>query len=195
MSIKLDIDFTRNGGWSADDEPIVRAAAEAAIAGADLADADEGEGEEPPSSYALSVLLTDDATVRALNRDWRGKDSATNVLSFPADMPSIPGEPDFLGDIALARETMEREATLDGKPLSDHLRHLVVHGVLHLLGYDHIETAEAEDMENTETRILAGLGVPDPYAGTDALEDGSEKATDDMVTAQSVPENASKGRR
>lgn len=181
MTIKLDIDFTRTGGWAADDEPIVRAAAEAAIAGADLADEDE----EPPSSpsqarYALSVLMTDDEAVRLLNRDWRGKDSPTNVLSFPSDMPVIPGEPDFLGDIALARETLEREATLDGKPLDDHLRHLVVHGVLHLLGYDHIEKAEAEEMETTETRILAGLGVPDPYAGTDALDD---RVAEHMVTA------------
>lgn len=181
MTIKLDIDFTRTGGWAADDEPIVRAAAEAAIAGADLADEDE----EPPSSpsqawYALSVLMTDDEAVRLLNRDWRGKDSPTNVLSFPSDMPVIPGEPDFLGDIALARETLEREAALDGKPLDDHLRHLVVHGVLHLLGYDHIEKAEAEEMETTETRILAGLGVPDPYVGTDALDD---RVAELMVTA------------
>lgn len=190
VTITLDIDFTRNGGWSADDEPVVRAAAEAAIAGADL-EADDGE--EPPSGYALSVLMTDDATVRALNRDWRGKDSATNVLSFPAEMPPIPGEPDFLGDIALAHETMEREATLDGKALDDHLRHLVVHGVLHLLGYDHIEKAEAEEMEMTETRILAGLGVPDPYAGSDVLED--DNAADDMVTdngaSEELPKDAS----
>lgn len=187
MTIKLDIDFTRNGGWAADDETIVRAAAEAAIAGADLADEDE----EPPSSFALSVLLTDDATVQGLNRDWRGKDSATNVLSFPSDMPVVPGEPDFLGDIALARETLEREADLDGKPLNDHLRHLVVHGVLHLLGYDHLEKAEAEEMETTETRILAGLGVPDPYAGTDALEDDTEE---EMVTVDGVPDRPSRER-
>ena len=195
MSIKLDIDFTRNGGWSAEDEPIVRAAAEAAIAGADLAEMDDGEDEEPPSAYALSVLMTDDASVRSLNRDWRGKDSATNVLSFPADMPPIPGEPDFLGDIALARETLEREAELDGKSLDDHLRHLVVHGVLHLLGYDHLEKAEAEEMEATETRILAGLGVADPYAGSDALDDlGSDnsaadnKTADMMITVNGAPE-------
>lgn len=168
MTFKLDIDITRSGGWTADDEPSVRAAAAAAIAGADLDDCDDDE--EPPSSYALSVLLTDDDTVQKLNRDWRGKDSPTNVLSFPAEMPAIPGEPDFLGDIALARETCEREAALDGKPLDDHLKHLVVHGVLHLLGYDHLDKAEAEEMESTETRILAGLGVPDPYAGTDVLE-------------------------
>ena len=180
MTLKLEIDFTRTGGWSADDEAIAQAAAEAAIAGADLADEDE----EPPSAsqpaYSLSILMTDDAAVRTLNRDWRGKDSPTNVLSFPSDMPAIPGEPDFLGDIALARETLEREAALDGKPLDDHLRHLVVHGVLHLLGYDHIEKAEAEEMEETETRILAGLGVADPYAGTDAMED--------MITENGAPD-------
>ncbi len=174
MTPKLEIDFTRGDGWSADDEATAHAAAEAAIAGADLADEDE----EPPSArqtaFALSILMADDATVRTLNRDWRGKDSPTNVLSFPSDMPAIPDEPDFLGDIALARETLEREAALDGKTLDDHLRHLVVHGVLHLLGYDHIEKAEAEEMESTETRILAGLGVADPYAGSDALEDEAE---------------------
>jgi len=192
VTIKLDIDFTRTGGWAADDEPIVRAAAEAAIAGADLGTEIADEDEEPPSSptqtrYALSVLMTDDEAVRILNRDWRGKDSPTNVLSFPSDMPVIPGEPDFLGDIALARETLEREATLDGKPLDDHLRHLVVHGVLHLLGYDHIEKAEAEEMETTETRILAGLGVPDPYAGTDALDD---RVAEHMVTANGAARNS-----
>lgn len=192
MTIKLDIDFTRNGGWSADDEHIVRAAAEAAIAGADLAEDDE----EPPSSYALSVLLTDDASVRTLNRDWRGKDSPTNVLSFPAEMPAIPGEPDFLGDVALARETLEREAALDGKTLDDHLSHLVVHGVLHLLGYDHLETAEAEEMESTETRILAGLGVADPYAeaGAPDGEETENSTADDMVTDTGASSRASRER-
>lgn len=109
---------------------------------------------------AVTILLTDDESVRDLNARFRGKDYATNVLSFPA-----PENPEgHLGDIALAFGVCAREATEQGKPLGHHLQHLVAHGVLHLLGYDHETDAEAEHMEGLERVILAGLGVPDPYA-------------------------------
>jgi probable rRNA maturation factor len=108
----------------------------------------------------VTVLLTDDESVRDLNARFRGKDYATNVLSFPA-----PQNPEgHLGDIALAFGVCAREATEQGKPLAHHLQHLVAHGVLHLVGYDHEIDAEAEHMEGLERVILAGLGVPDPYA-------------------------------
>ncbi|WP_243404062.1 rRNA maturation RNase YbeY [Zavarzinia aquatilis] len=116
----------------------------------------------------IAITLSDDAEVRDLNRDWRGKDKPTNVLSFPglegAMAALLPPEaPRPLGDIILAFETCRVEAEEQGKPLADHARHLVVHGVLHLLGYDHEEDAEAEEMEALETMVLAGLGIPDPY--------------------------------
>jgi probable rRNA maturation factor len=109
--------------------------------------------------------------VRTLNRDWRGKDRPTNVLSFAAlddvspDRPPLTsGEPLLLGDIVLAFETVAAEAAAGGKPFADHLRHLLVHGLLHLLGYDHeTDEEEAQRMEALETRILAGFGIPDPY--------------------------------
>lgn len=108
----------------------------------------------------VTILLTDDDSVAALNERFRGKAGPTNVLSFPA--PDNPE--DHLGDIALAYGVCAREAAEQGKPLAHHLQHLVAHGVLHLLGYDHLTEAEAEEMEALERRILAELGVPDPYA-------------------------------
>jgi probable rRNA maturation factor len=110
----------------------------------------------------LSILLTDDAEQQVLNREWRGMDKPTNVLSFPQIEPFAPLE-GLIGDIVLARETLEREAEDLGKPLTEHFTHLVVHGFLHILGYDHIEDDEAADMEGLETRILASLGIADPY--------------------------------
>jgi probable rRNA maturation factor len=109
----------------------------------------------------IVILLTGDATVRDLNRRFRDKDAATNVLSFPA--AANPGG--HLGDIALAFGVCADESQAQGKSLADHLRHLTAHGVLHLLGYDHQIDSEAEAMEALERRILEGLGVADPYAG------------------------------
>lgn len=109
---------------------------------------------------SLTILLTDDETVRDLNDRFRGKDTATNVLSFPA--PENPEN--HLGDIALAYGVCAREAIEQGKTLAAHLQHLTVHGVLHLLGYDHMSEDEAEAMEGLERVVLAGLGVSDPYA-------------------------------
>jgi len=108
----------------------------------------------------ISVLLASDEVVRELNLRFLGNDKPTNVLSFPA----TENPEHHLGDIALAFETCAREAAEQGKPLGDHLQHLVAHGVLHLVGYDHQTDAEAEAMEALEREILSGLGVPDPYA-------------------------------
>jgi len=111
----------------------------------------------------LSILLTNDEEQHELNQQWRGKDSSTNVLSFPQIEPFGPVE-GLLGDITLARETLEREAAEQGTSFTDHFTHLVVHGFLHILGYDHLTDAEALQMESLETQILASLGVADPYA-------------------------------
>ena len=116
-----------------------------------------------------SVILTDDAEQRRLNRIYRGKDAPTNVLAFGlADPASVapPGAPVLLGDIVLAYETVAREAAEQRKPLADHFTHLVVHGVLHLIGFDHENAAEAAVMEAREVEILQGLGVADPYRDT-----------------------------
>jgi probable rRNA maturation factor len=143
--------------WAA--QPQAERTVRAAIAQAGAQTA-AGEGE-------LSVLLTDDVAVAALNRDWRGIDAPTNVLSFPAG-PAGPKDRSMLGDIAVAYETTAREAADEGKPFDHHLAHLAVHGFLHLLGYDHESEAQAEEMEALERAILAKLAVPDPYTSSDA---------------------------
>ncbi len=125
------------------------------------------EGAVDPTAE-VSVLLCDDAVIAALNARWRGRDEPTNVLSFPAPPPSDPAAPVHLGDIAIAYETVIREAQEQGIPVTWHLAHLAVHGFLHLLGYDHATDGEAERMEQLEREILASLGVPDPYAARDA---------------------------
>jgi len=111
----------------------------------------------------VSLLLTSDAQMRALNARWRGQDAPTNVLSFPAAPMDRLAESPVLGDIALAFETLAREAEISGVPLADHYRHLVTHGFLHLIGYDHLTDEDAERMEALERRILARLGAADPY--------------------------------
>jgi probable rRNA maturation factor len=124
----------------------------------------------------VAVLLVDDTAMRALNRDWRGKDEPTNVLSFPArsDLPAAPpagqrgSRPRLLGDIVIAYETTAREALAAHLPFGHHLVHLAVHGFLHLVGHDHEAEAEAEAMEALEVAVLARLDVPDPYAMRDA---------------------------
>ncbi|WP_439514934.1 rRNA maturation RNase YbeY [Oceanibaculum nanhaiense] len=122
----------------------------------------------------LAVRLTDDAELQALNRQYRGKDRPTNVLSFPGDADdALPGEPAPLGDLALAYGTVAREASEQGKSLADHLSHLIVHGTLHVLGYDHETEAEAAEMEALEVRILSGFGISDPYLLGPAAEAGA----------------------
>jgi probable rRNA maturation factor len=122
-------------------------------------------GRRAPAAGEIALLLADAATLQRLNRDWRGKDSPTNVLAFPADAPALPGGPPTqLGDIAIAGPVVEAEAAAQGKAVADHFAHLVVHGVLHLVGYDHETDAEATIMEDLERRILDRLGIADPYA-------------------------------
>jgi probable rRNA maturation factor len=118
------------------------------------------------SGVEVGVMLADDSRVQVLNREFRGQDRPTNVLSFPTGElgSTVPGQPVLLGDIVLALETARREADRDGKPLGAHVTHLVVHGTLHLLGYDHEEDIAADLMEAREIMVLAGLGVADPYA-------------------------------
>ncbi len=165
------------GGWrpaDGDAEALCRAAARAvagALPGLDL------EG------WELGIAVTDDPGIRALNRDHRGIDRPTNVLSFPLDRPAPgPFAPDrnasnrggppggLLGDIVLSGETVRREAESAGRAPADHLTHLAVHGMLHLLGYDHGTASGAERMEGLEIAILAGLGVANPYAGPQMAE-------------------------
>jgi probable rRNA maturation factor len=135
-----------------------------------------GARPEAHAGAEVSVVLACDATVQALNRDYRGQDKPTNVLSFAnledAHAPDLSeAEPVLLGDVVLARETVLAEAQDQGKTPGDHLSHLCVHGLLHLLGYDHMADAEAEAMEALERRVLAGLGIADPYAGDAAAAD------------------------
>ena len=127
------------------------------------------------SGGELAIVLTDDSAIRALNRDWRGKDQPTNVLSFPAHGPAhgpssahahaddLQGQARLLGDIVIAYETMAREAVAEGRPFRHHLAHLAVHGFLHLLGHDHAKDAQADAMEALEVAVLARLDVPNPY--------------------------------
>ena len=156
------------GCWQTepDAEAVIHRAIDAA---AEIADADVGEAE-------LAVMLTDDAGIRTLNKNWRGIDKPTNVLSFPAVQPPSGHEPDdtdtprMLGDIAIAYETTRKEADDEEKPFDHHLSHLAVHGFLHLIGYDHEKDDDAEAMEALEREILAQLGIPDPYADRERVD-------------------------
>lgn len=114
--------------------------------------------EVDPAGKALAVVLTDDAEIRELNREFRDKDAPTNVLSFEQELND-----DEWGDIIMAHETIAREANEQGKSFANHLTHLLVHGILHLLGYDHMNDTEAEEMESLEIEILAKLGIDNPY--------------------------------
>jgi probable rRNA maturation factor len=131
----------------------------------------------PAGGFQISLMGCDDARIAGLNADFRGKPQPTNVLSWPSEeraaespggMPDLPepgnpDDPESLGDIAIAWETCASEAEAAAKPMSDHVTHLVVHGVLHLLGFDHVDDADAARMEGLEVRILASLGLSDPY--------------------------------
>ena len=172
MSLAVDIQIA-SARWSPEAPATVRRAIAAAASCHRLGAA----------RREVSVVLTDDASMRALNQKWRGIDEPTNVLSFPGQVSaqpaatrsqtgaktgaSVPRDPArlpvLLGDIVIAYETTQGEAADAGKPFAHHLAHLAVHGFLHLLGYDHDSDPEAEDMEHLETEILAHLGVPDPY--------------------------------
>ena len=158
MARDPDIDIgIEDPAWSTaltDCESICRRAAAAAAA----------VRSDPDGAAEIALMLTGDAAVRDLNRTYRHTDKATNVLSFPGDADAAPpGHPLMLGDVVLAYGTVAGEAAAQGKPLADHVAHLVVHGVLHLLGFDHEDDGDAEEMEGLEVRILARLGIPDPY--------------------------------
>ncbi len=195
VEIALSIEDERWEASVADVEMLCERSARSALAAAHAQDPDW----LPAGPIEMSVILADDDTVQELNKNYRGKDKPTNVLSFALyadggdeegeeedyegedqEEDGPDGEPDdgdveflspdapvpvILGDVILAFETVEREAREQRKAFADHLAHLVTHGVLHLLGYDHIEDSEAEQMERLETQILSGLGIADPYAG------------------------------
>jgi probable rRNA maturation factor len=167
----LDISIEEDRWLEADLEPLVIEATEAVLSHFQL----------DPEACEISVLACDDARIAVLNEDFRQKVKPTNVLSWPAEelaaeepggTPMAP-EADFtgeipLGDIAIAYETCAREAQEAGKPLADHLRHLIVHGLLHLLGYDHIRDPDATLMEGLEVEILGKMGIDDPYTVEDS---------------------------
>jgi probable rRNA maturation factor len=152
------------GDWREADFDAVERAARAALAGLDLA-----------GPLELSLALADDATVRNLNRDYRGKDKPTNVLSFPQDSEQPDGTL-ILGDVVLARETCLAEAAAAGRSPADHLSHLVVHGVLHLAGHDHEDEREAEEMEAMEVTILAEIGIANPYLSPSTVAEAETAA-------------------
>jgi probable rRNA maturation factor len=132
-----------------------------ALVAESLQSALEESGDELVEGVEVSLLFCDDARIQELNRNFRGQDKPTNVLSFPS--PDSHETAHFIGDIAVAYETVAREAQEQGKTLKQHCRHMIVHGFLHLLGYDHEEEAEAEAMEAMEIHILRRLGVDNPY--------------------------------
>lgn len=212
VDIALSIEDERWEVAVSEVELLCERAARSALAAAHAQDPDW----LPTGPVEMSLVLADDGTVQELNRNYRGKDKPTNVLSFAlyadeggeaeegewgGDEDEVEGAidgaeagdveflspddpvPVILGDVILAFETVEREAREQRKPFADHLTHLVTHGVLHLLGYDHIEDSEAEQMERLETQILSGLGIADPYAGLPeghrAPDDPGGSAADD----------------
>lgn len=154
--VTLEVEVERHGeAWrdAAFNRAAIEQAARAAIRAAPAL---------PRGTYQVTFVLTDDAEMRALNRTWRGKDAATNVLSFPGH-EKVKG-PGLLGDVVIAYETTLKEARAQHITLDDHVAHLVVHGTLHLIGLDHIEDGDAQRMETIERTALASLGIADPYA-------------------------------
>jgi probable rRNA maturation factor len=157
VAVTIDVSVEA-GAWPSEEAlgALAAYAVEAAIAEAG------GHAAQP---VELSLVFTDDEHIQALNAEWRGKDKPTNVLSFPAFPTKIGAPlPPMLGDIVLAFETVKNEAELEGKPFEHHITHLIVHGLLHLMGHDHETDGEADVMEALERRALARLAIPDPYA-------------------------------
>ena len=168
MMLEIDIESDEEWDSSTDWSLLVRRAAESALAESAFPQLAQGS-----RSVEISVRLTGDEEVRALNAQWRGKDKPTNVLSFPLaeadELDNAGGEgPELmLGDIVLAKGVCEREAAEKAISVERHATHLLVHGTLHLLGYDHIDDDQAADMEGREVRALARLGIDDPYKAID----------------------------
>lgn len=154
----VEIDIVKNAGdWPDEDaiEALARTCVSEVFSTLNFANVDS----------ELSLVLTDDAEIRAINTQWRSIDKPTNVLSFPAFNVVVGQAPKaMLGDVILAYETILREADLEKISFNDHLSHLIIHGLLHLLGYDHENDKDAEEMESLETAILAKLEIADPYA-------------------------------
>jgi probable rRNA maturation factor len=146
--------------WQA--QPQAEQTVRAAIAAAAALSTADGE---------VSILLTDDKAIRALNRDWRGIDKPTNVLSFPAPAATPGAPPQMLGDIVMAYETLAQECDQQDRVFLHHLAHLTVHGFLHLIGYDHQTDAQADAMEGLESKIMARMKLPDPYLARDLDRD------------------------
>ena len=168
MTDPLEIDINiADDHWSTaleDVESVCRHAARAAFIAA---------GDRAPSPAEVSLLLTDDAQIQDLNRTYRDKDKSTNVLSFVSyeEDAHVDQGPALLGDIVIAFGVSDQEAREEGKPLADHLSHLVIHGMLHLLGHDHEEDSEAEHMETLEISVLKGLGIKNPYQTAERVEE------------------------
>ena len=197
---RLDISFSLEAGdWETavpDAEQRVETAAKAAFEAAEKPEILDGD-----TPVEMSLVLADDALVQTLNRDYRDKDKPTNVLSFALldDLDDTDestddvlardqGMPILIGDVILAFETVQREALEQGKSFEDHLTHLVIHGVLHLLGYDHQSDPDADRMERLETSILARLGIADPYSANPARSAAAEGETgaDGATTLQPI---------
>ena len=197
---RLDISFSlESGDWEtavADVERLTEGAARGAFEAAEKPEILDGD-----TPVEMSLVLADDALVQTLNRDYRDKDKPTNVLSFALldDLDDTDestddvlardeGMPILIGDVILAFETVQREALEQGKSFGDHLTHLVIHGVLHLLGYDHQSDPDADRMERLETSILARLGIADPYSANPVKSAAAEGETgaDGATTLQPI---------
>ncbi|WP_411034626.1 rRNA maturation RNase YbeY [Shinella sp. BYT-45] len=161
---ELDIQISVEEGAWPPEEHLLAMSGRVLGAAADYLRKQERQPFPKADAPEVSLVFTNDAEIRGINAQWRNQDKPTNVLSFPAS-PLTPGKMPgpMLGDIIFAQETLTREAADLGKSFDDHLTHLMVHGFLHLFGYDHMEDEEAEKMERLETRILAELGLSDPY--------------------------------
>lgn len=172
MTVGIDIALASNHWDGVDDlDPLTRRCIAASVV---------ESGVRLAPGCEISVMFCADADIRELNAQWRGKDSATNVLSFPTPGP-VEAKP-LLGDIVVAYETVAREALEQHKTLHAHIAHMIMHGFLHLIGYDHESTAEAEEMESLERRIASSLGLRDPYAQNgDGASDQPNKAHVDTI--------------
>jgi probable rRNA maturation factor len=164
---RLDIQLgVEAGNWPS--EPDLQAFSRRVLEGAAAYLAEHTGQPFPEDPIELSLVFTDDADIRGINAEWRGQDKPTNVLSFPAFPLAPGGSPGpMLGDIIVAEETLRREALDQAIAFDDHLSHLLVHGFLHLFGYDHMTDEEATVMEGLEIRILAELGLENPYRDDD----------------------------